>query len=308
MSADTPVSDGDGRQSSGLTTRRASIRTWFRDLFGGQSPAPPRIDNPVQRPFNVPAMNGGFDFTVVVTVAWTAASGVKWSELDHDVQYHQGAVWAAIEHEVRQVGRCWAPNQAVKVEEQLLDRLDCLAREWRFVGPRSDGLRWRVRSYVDPAEPVKAQQQQFWLRRLEQEALVRYSKDTVAAMRDLVARWRGLLGDLQVDDPSRDPAPYLAPFLVQLAVKPKTADETVLDLSEYRLREAVRLRRVVQDAVVANQRLNTFEFLTSYESALKVLLEHVGALPAVPGQPLKGGNGKPQSLESEEAGDGPAGA
>jgi hypothetical protein len=274
------------------------FRHWVRRVFWRPQAMPPRVDR--NRELQSPAKGDGFDFTVRVHVTWRSPDSITLYELQERVRRYEVTVWEDIEGEVRGVARRFPPNQPAEAEQALAENLRCLACDWRPDGGRADRVYWRARVGVDPAEPVKQLQQEFWAQRLKHVAVEdlsrakqagsdEFARERVKQLRDLVGRWRLFLGDLNVDNPDEEPAPSLAPHLARLAARPGEAAETVDALARDWNQRSTYLLRVVEQAIVNNQNVNTYEFLTSYESALKLLLEHIGSRPIELGEAVLDG-------------------
>jgi hypothetical protein len=268
------------------TSSPKNFRPWLRRGLRLPDPVPPRSET--TRELRAPCKGGGFSFSVSIVLIWTAPPESGRGSLRRGIDYHEAAVWEMIETTVCLVARCYPPDHAMQVEEALVDKLGCAAQEWRPAGYRRGDVKWKVRLRVEPDEIVKDLQQTFWQERLTQDALMNFSQSQVAQVRDLTNRWRLYLGDLNIDDPSRGkkPAPYLARYLARLALKPEetaeTMDALVRDLKELEK----NLLQVVENAIEAHQSKNTYEFLMSYESALLLLMKHIGAQPVDLGKDL----------------------
>jgi len=275
-----------------------SFRRWLRRVFWRPESIPPRVDD--ERELHTPAKGDGFDFTVRVHVIWTGPESITQDELQERVRRFEVTVWEDIEGEVRSIARRFPPNQPAEAEQALADYLHCLACEWRPDSGRVDRVDWRAGVGVDPAESVKQLQQEFWAQRLkhaaaedlsraQQAASDEFARERVKQLRDLVSRWRLFLGDLNVDKPGEKPSASLAPHLARLAARPGEAAETVEALGRDWNRWSADLVGIVDRAIVANQEVNTYEFLMSYESALKRLLEHIGSRPIELGEAVLDG-------------------
>ncbi|MGH8905549.1 MAG: hypothetical protein ACRD0K_03295 [Egibacteraceae bacterium] len=288
MTADEPVATPTAPAAPILsgTSSPKGFRPWSRHLLRLPEAVSPRSEE--TRELRAPCKGGGFDFSVSIMLIWTALEGKSRWSLSKAIDYHEEAVWETIEATVRLVARCYPPDQAIQVEEVLADKLSCVAQEWRPVGFRRGDAKWKVWLGVEAHEEVKKLQQRFWLERLDQDAQMKFSQSQVTQLRDLTSQWRLYLGDLNVDDPNSDkkPAPYLAQYLARLAVEPSKTPDTMKRLAEDLEGQHEELLKVVKNAVEGNQKTNTYEFLQSYESALLLLMKHVGAQPVELGKDI----------------------
>lgn len=268
------------------TSTLKGFRPWLRRLLRLPEPVPPRSET--TRKLRAPSKGGGFDFSVSIELIWTVPEDKSRRSLRRGMEYHEVAVWETIETTVRLVACCYPPDQAIRVEEVLVDKLRCAAQEWRPTGFRRGDAKWKVQLRVEAHEEVKKLQKDFWLERLKQDARMHLSRNEVTQLRELTSQWRLYLGDLNVDDPSPDkkPAPYLAQYLARLAVEPSETPDTMEKLAEDLKKQHEDLLEVVENAIEGNQKMNTYEFLRSYESALLLLLKHVGAQPVDLGKDL----------------------
>jgi hypothetical protein len=277
------------------------VRRWLRDWLWPRQRFQPRIDVPLT--LLTPAKGDGFDFDVRVSLIWTGPKEIDAEELRRRVQPHETVVKEAIAGQVRCVARRFPPNQPAEAERSLAEELHCLAHERRPDAGEEDQVDWSTLVSVDLVDAVKVLQQEFWAQRLRQaadeefarvrqDADDRFSRDRVDELRKLVALWREFLGDLNVDNPEKGkPSPSLARHLARLAARPGEAAQTVDALTRDWEQQSGLLLRVVEQAVVTHQNLNTYEFLMSYESALAELLRHIGSRPVELGGSVLNGDG-----------------
>lgn len=262
---------------------------WFQRLLVRSDQPAPRLERP--RRLKSPAKDDGFDFAVTVSIVWTGPPRMAWATLENHVKHVEPTLWEAIDTVVREQARQYPAHCPGDLERALVGELAQDAQEWQ-PGPR--GVRWRARVRVEQDEQVKGLQQESTMHRVRQQDAVASSHWQVRELRTLLAEWRQFLGDLNVDKPGAALEPMLAPHLARLALHPDEAAQTVAALQEDRLEQQERLFDVLRDAIAAHQKVNTYEFVMSYESALSLLMKHLGTQT-----PQLGSNGHGERGEGE---------
>lgn len=272
-----------------LTT--SSLRSGFRRLLRSSHPLAPRLER--TRWLKTPAADDGFDFTVAVSLVWMGAPRMAVETLRRHVEHHEATLWETVDTAVRVLAHRHAADRPSELEQELVDLFQKTAADWQPATKQAEGVRWRARLRVEPHERVKTLRQDFFVERLNQDHISSFGHEQVGDLRKLVAQWRLFLADLNLDDPAQPPNQVLAPHLARLAVNPGEAAQTVAALQEDRWVLVERLQATVREAMTGHQRLNTYEFVMSYESALKLLLEHLGTAQAALGRDHGDGRGAP---------------
>lgn len=208
-------------------------------------------------PLAVPAMGEAYDFQVQVDATWTAATAGQ-EELRERSGRHIEAVRRAVLGSIWQVGREFAPHQALDAEKAMTGML---FREFCF---DDDGvsLRCQVRLQVRPDPRVVEALLPFSKSYVEIAAkheVMRLHADNVET---LAGQWRDILAGFA----GHEAGDLVFPYAARLADKPFA--ESVTALENDRRRARAELAEVLDRAAKSHTRVGLFEFAESYESAL----------------------------------------
>jgi len=255
-------------------SRRGGFWRRLARWFGSPDPAPvPRRQVVLEDDVLVvdtPSLDDAFDFRVSVRITWTTVGGTE-EELASHVQLFRPHVHRLVRREIRAAVRGVAPNGAEQAEGLVNNALGCLADTSQFT---DSGITWAVHAHVGLPDPVRSGLQERWLSVLRQEAEHDLTLLRIRHLRALVAEWKKLLDE----DLGIKPAPYLAGRLVRLAAHPHEIAATMDALTADRVALNDQMLRVVRDAMARHQHLGVFEFVTTYDLALRQVMDFVNGL------------------------------
>jgi hypothetical protein len=239
------------------------------------APEPPLTESiDAGLPLGIPAMGEAYDFQVQVEATWIATVS-DLADLRSRAERHVESVRRAVRDVVWQVGRDFAPHQALEVERAMTE---ALPREFCFTDA-GVSLRCQVKLRVRPDARVVEFLLPFSQNHVElaaKQVLMRLRADNVA---DLAVRWREILTDFA----GQDLGDLVLPYAAQLADKPFAA--TVAGLETDRHQARAELANVLDRAAKSHTRVGLFEFAESYEAALHAFRRSQG-LPAEVGDNL----------------------
>jgi len=211
------------------------------------------------RPLGIPAMGEAHDFQVQVEATWTAAVS-DYTDLRSRADRYVESVRRAVRDRIWQVGREFAPHQALEVERAMVKKLP---PEFCF----TDGdvsLRCHVKLRVRPDARVV-------------EVLLPYSLMRVRAdsVESTAVRWREIITTFA----GQEVGDLVLPYAAQLADKPFAA--SMAGLENDRRRARVDLANVLDRAAKSANRVGLFEFAESYEAALSAFRRSQGLPPEI---------------------------
>ena len=217
------------------------------------------------QPLAIPAQGEAYDFEVQVEATWTGAA----SDLDalhaRSSQQAEG-VRQAVRDKIWQVGRMFAPHEALKAERAMTQELPS---ELCFTD--TDGsLRCNVKVRVRPDARVVQHLLPFSQRYLDSVSNQVLQLKRADHAEELAARWREVLSGFV----GQDVGDLVLPYAAQLTDKSFAA--SVIGLETDRRTARAELAEVLDRAAKSHTRVGLFEFAETYETALQAFRRSQG--------------------------------
>jgi hypothetical protein len=222
-----------------------------------------------QREFSIPAptRNSLFTFEVSVVDHWkgegarpNVMQAIERAEPDHRKR---------LEERVRRMSRRFEPDAFPEAEQYMNGALE--QPEIYEMGLLSC-YSW-VR--VGPQEALSRHLQRRWADSFDHSAKHKLAKRHVEHMAELRELWRDFLKDM-------DGAHVVQ--AVQLAGNPSMVGQIAKDLGDKKQSDIKALREIMDQAVHDYERLELYDFATSYDSALRELMEQFDTLTSTEGR------------------------
>lgn len=136
-------------------------------------------------------------------------------------------------------------------------------------------LTCRSRARVDPDDALRKHLQKQWIDRSDDEEKQRRAKRHIEHLAEIRGLWESFLQQMEGS---------LAAQAVRLASKPELVGSIASEIAKTKEETMDELRRIVDKAVGDHERLDLYDFVTSYDSALCKLMQHLDI-------PVASGNG-----------------
>lgn len=237
---------------------------------------------PIGTPFQCPSSGEAFPFTVRVRWWWIGSPQGR-GDIQADVKPIMRKTWDQILVTTRKVLRGHEPELAQEAESALNQALDELSGSEQ---PIPEKVRWSARAEVDCHEDVRDALRRGWVVSKRQNAALAQ----VEKYEKRILRWRELLATIGLDDLEDKPAPFLAPYLLKLAMKPEEADETVMVMARRREEKDEELMDFLDAAVKGRGAVNLYEYDRAMDTALSRLMQWAGLTPPAEGSGTDGGS------------------
>jgi len=231
-----------------------------------QITTPARAMVATERIFTVPApcRGGGFTFEVSVVGIWTGRGGQV--PVQQAIDRAEATHREYIEKRLRDLSRHFEPDAFAAAEDRMNDELSLpLAYEQGLLTCRS----W-VR--VGPDEELRKHLQKQWTDRSDDEAQQVRAKRHIVYLAELRELWEEFLQKLEGS---------IAAQAVRLASKPELVGTIATEMTKAKEETMEELREIVDKAVDDHERLDLYDFVTSYDSALRKLMQHLD-IPVAP--------------------------
>lgn len=231
-----------------------------------QIPPPARAMLTTERVFTVPApCRGGFTFEVSVVGVWTGHGPQV--TVQQAIERAEPTHHEYIEKQLRGLSRDFEPDAFAATEDRMNEEL---------VLPLTyeDGLlTCRSRARVGPDDVLCKHLQKQWTDRSDDEAQQERAKRHIEYLGELRELWEGFLQKVEGS---------LAAQAVRLASKPELVGNIASEMTKSKQETMDELREIVAKAVDDHERLDLYDFVTSYDSALRKLMQHLD-IPDIPG-------------------------
>lgn len=271
------------RPNGSASTQTRPVLTWLLDslrrLIGRQDPlALPETITPLGNSIftvNAPCHGDLFNFEVTVTGSWsTLDDPVLGEDALKVAEPHQRKL---IAERIRQLSRTFEPDAFGAVEQRINDylalpltynlgRLTCLSR-----------------AEVSPEDSLRKALQRQWATISEDEIKQEIEKRHPNHLDEMRQRWSELLGRL-------GPGNHTA-AAVQLAADPRQFGKIAEEITGIWQRNYEWLREVVGKAADEHRHRDVYEYVMSYDSALRQISEQLG----IGGPTSTNGAGSPAS-------------
>lgn len=215
----------------------------------------------IRRTIDIPAPCRGdrFTFTIRVINSWTghgAHHNVLRAIERAEPMYHEN-----IEKRLRPLSRNFEPDDFAAAElciNEELERRPCVYEMWPLY------CRSWVRVGPDTALCKHLQKQ--WTDSSDDEAQHARAKRHIEHLGELRELWGSFLDQM---------GEARAAQAVRLADKPNLVGEVASEITETKQRTMKELREIVEKAVDDHKRLDLYDFVTEYDSALRDLMRHL---------------------------------
>lgn len=229
-------------------------------LYGVQKTAPVRAMFTTERRFTVPApcMGGGFDFEVSVAAVWSgqgSTASAHWALERAEPEHRED-----VEKQIRELARSFEPDALTAAEVRINEEL---ALPWTY---ESGLLTCRSRVRVGPDEALCRHLQKLWINQSDDEAQQARAKRHIEHLTELRELWEDFLR--QVYGPMAAPA-------VRLASNSRLVGDVASDVAKEKQDTMLELRRIVDRAAGDHENRDLYEYATSYDSALRKLIQHL---------------------------------
>lgn len=239
-----------------------------RTADGGLRPAQPAPPVPALpqltqvadagRPLAIPAMGEAYDFEVHIEATWTAAA-TDLDALSARSGKHTEGVRQAVRDRIWQVGRSFAPHQALDAEQAMTEKLP---PELCFTD--TDGsLRCNVKVRVRPDARVVQHLLPFSQRYLDAVSTQVLLLKRADHVEELAARWRKVFSEFV----GQDVGDLVLPYAAQMTDKAFAVSVSGLETDRRTAR--AELAEVLDRAAKSHIRVGLFEFAETYEAALQ---------------------------------------
>ncbi|MCA1673749.1 MAG: hypothetical protein LC799_16620, partial [Actinobacteria bacterium] len=221
---------------------------------------PARAMLATERVFTIPApcRGGGFTFEVSVFGIWTGQGAQV--PVQQAIERAEPTHREYLEKQLRELSRDFEPDAFAAAEECMNDELALpLTYEQGLLTCRS-------RARVGPDEALRKHLQKQWTDRSDDKAQHVRAKQHIEYMGELRELWKEFL---QQTDGS------LAAQAVRLASKPELVGTIASEMAKTKQETMDELRKIVDRAVDDHKRLEVYDFVTSYDSALRKLMQHL---------------------------------
>lgn len=165
-----------------------------------------------------------------------------------------------VEKRLRELSRDFEPDAFAAAEE-------CMNGELELPISYENGmLTCRSRVRVDPDEELRKHLQKQWFERSDDEAQHERAKRRIEHLAELRELWEEFL---------RQTEGSLAAQAVRLASKPDLVGSIASELTKTKQETMEELREIVDRAIDDHERLDLYDFVNSYDSALRKLMQHL---------------------------------
>jgi hypothetical protein len=265
-------------------------RTWSllqRWLSKLRSPPPP--DRQYVRPFEavLPCLGDAFHFTAEVHCVWSASLPVQ--ETRQRIKELEPTYHLFLQSELRKISRQYPTESCDEAERHINDEAQ---RKWQSYAEwdpklgnyldtghnrarRTSGLKCRVWVHLYSDEFMRAHNRNVWKARSTQEANHELAKQRILQIHELQVLWSKFFEQHPMQE-------RRALYALGLAVDPKNLLEVSRDMLRTHEDEVQQLQEMCNDAVAAHERLDLYDFVTSYDSSLCNLMRYLGISASAP--------------------------
>lgn len=229
---------------------------------------PARAVLTTERVFTVvaPCLGGGFTFEVSVVVVWTGQGPQV--AVQQAIERAEPTHREYIEKQLRELSRGFEPDAFSATEERMNEELALpLTYEQGLLTCRS-------RARVGPDDALRKHLQKQWTDRSDDEAKQERAKRHIEYLAELRELWKEFLQEMEGS---------VAAQAVRLASKPELVGNIASEMTKSKQETMEELREIVDKAVDDHERLDLYDFVTSYDSALRKLMQHLD-IPDIPGK------------------------
>lgn len=211
---------------------------------------------------SLPTAQDGIAFEATVYCLWEAHFGT--GQLNDLVARRQPAVELDLLAQLRVFTRLYDPQDAATAEQELTQRL----REApAVVEPQGRCRPWLVTLDGDPA--VRQQRQREWAAESEARLDHRRAVTRVTEIDQLRLAWEQFLA-------AADEGSERTTEAVRLAVRPNDVPDVVREITSRRQDTVEGLRALCDRAIEAHRHQDVYDFVVSFDSALRNLMNHLG--------------------------------
>lgn len=224
-------------------------------------PAPIAPVSMTERIFTLsaPCRGDSFNFEISVVGSWTGKISLPY--MLQAIEGVEPEYQENIEKRLRQLSREFEADSFASAEQHMNEELaPALTYEMGLLSCRS-----RVR--VGPDDELREHLRKQWSARTDYEAQHVLAKRHIEHLTELRGLWASFLQE--VDGP-------FAVEAIRLANKPSFVGDVVSEVAERKQQNMDALREIVDKAIVDHERFDLYDFVTSYDSALRDLMRHLG--------------------------------
>lgn len=218
-----------------------------------------------QRMFSLPAPCRGDSFTFEISVvSWWTGQGLR-SNVQRAIEQAEPMHLENMEKLLRQLSREFEPDEFAAAEHRMNEELESP------ITYQSGLLSCRSWVRVGPDDVLCKHVQKQWTESSDDEANHVRAKRHIERLTELCELWKDFLE--QVDEP-------LAAQAVRLADAPGLVGDIASEMTEKRQRAIQDLREIVDQAVDEHKKWEVYDFVNSYDSALRHLIQYL-EIPAM---------------------------
>ncbi|MBI3687125.1 MAG: hypothetical protein HY241_07240 [Actinobacteria bacterium] len=208
---------------------------------------------------SAPSSDDRFTFQVTVTCLWSGPGEA--ATVAEAIRLHEPEQRRVLTQDLRRISRTIEPDEFAVVEQQLNESLEEPTRY-------HDGL-LACHTWVEvaPEDTLRKHLQQQWITKSNTDAAHALKKNAVGQLDELTKEWDKFLRNVREGS--------ISPRAVKLAGNTNRVGDVAEQMLKDQEETQAKLREICANAVSAHERLDLYEFVTSYDSALRQLLDYL---------------------------------